>query len=146
MKAIAEHNGKKVEILLTPDQEAEVRRQTFDYKTITTVEDAFSFLDINYTEWLEKHKELPSDVLAYMQLTHITKAINGGEWMTYESTNEYKYYPWFYAKGSPSGFSYCGYVSVNDYSRVGSRLTFKSREIAIYAGKQFIEIYNQYIN
>lgn len=146
MKAIAEHNGKKVEVFLNDEQVAEVKRKTTDYKDIKTVEDAFSFLGINYTEWLEKHKELPSDVLAYMQLTHISKAINGGEWMTYENTNEYKYYPWFYAKGSPSGFSFgvCGYVRGN--SSVGSRLTFKTREMAIYAGKQFIEIYNQYIN
>jgi hypothetical protein len=146
MKTTIQINGKDVEITLTPQQVAEIKRKTTDYRDIKTVEDAYAFLGIDYQEWLEKHKDLEPNVIAYMQLTYIVKALNGGEWMNYDDTNEYKYYPYFAASGSGSGFSCVGYYYVCSNSGVGSRLTLKTSERAIYAGKQFLPIYNQYIN
>lgn len=146
MKTTIEINGKKVEITLTKEQVAEIRNKAIDFRDIKTVEDAFEFLGIKYSEWLDKYKELPCDVIAYMQLTHIVKAINGGEWMNYDDTDEYKYYPYFNASGSALGFSCYDCTCDCSGSLVGSRLVFKTREMAEYAGKQFLNIYNQYIN
>lgn len=146
MKATIIHNGKTVEVLLTPEQEAEVKRQAFNYQDIKTVEDAFDFLGVNYEEWLELNMGLDDHVKAYIQLTYVAKALNGGEWMNYEDIDEYKYYPYFNASGSAPGFSCLDCGCVRSHSRVGSRLTFKTREMAEYAGKQFLNLYNQCIN
>jgi hypothetical protein len=140
MKAIAEHNGQKVEITLNSEQEAEVKRKTFDYKSIKTVEQAFEFLGINYQEFLDKYKGLPDDEVAHAEIKHIVKALNGGEWI------EKGYYPWFNHKSSPSGFSYGDCVCAYTYSYVGSRLLLVDSARAEYAGKQFIKVYDRYIN
>lgn len=116
------------------------------YKDIKTFEDACAAEGIDPISFREARKNLPADTYAYEQLKVISKALNGGEHMNYNDTEEYKYYPWFNAVGSSSGFSFGGFFYDNSYSYVGSRLTYKTREIAKYAGEQFLEIYNQYIN
>lgn len=42
-------------------------------------------------------------------------------------------------------FAIANVGSANSYTVVGSRLAFKSRELAIYCGKQFIEIWINYL-
>lgn len=83
--------------------------------------------------------------LAYHQITIIARALNEGWEPDWNDHNQAKYYPWFQYAAGGSGFSYdvsgCGYSS----SFVGSRLHFKSRELAEYAGKEFISIYNKFL-
>lgn len=64
------------------------------------------------------------------------------DWLNYD---EYKYYPWFDMAGSGSGFSYydCCYAYV--FSCVGSRLVYKTRELAKFAGQTFLEEYKGYM-
>lgn len=143
MKAKVNYNDKEVEIELTAEQLEKINNTKFgDYRDIQTFEDACEAIG---EEWAEPN-DLPADIIAYMKLRIIAKALNGGTWMTYQDTDEPKYYPYFNATGSASGFSYfgCGYGHSTTY--VGSRLTFKTNDIAKYAGTQFLEIYNQYIN
>ena len=45
---------------------------------------------------------------------------------------------------SAGGFVCNDYGSRGTYVAVGSRLCFKSRELAEYAGKQFKDIYEEY--
>lgn len=143
MKAKINQNGREVEIDLTPEQIEIVNSAKFgDYRDITTFEEACEAIG---EKW-EEPKDLPLDVIAYMKLRIIAKALNGGSWMTYEDTDKGKYYPWFHATGSASGFSYHDFGYDRSNSDVGSRLTFKTSDIAKYAGTQFLEIYNQYIN
>ena len=143
MKAKINQNGREVEIDLTPEQIEIVKSAKFgDYRDITTFEEACEALGIKWAE----PKGLPSDVIAYMKLRIVAKALNGGSWMTYQDTDEGKYYPYFNASGSASGFSFDGYYCVSSLSLVSSRLTFKTADIAKYAGSQFLEIYNQDIN
>lgn len=42
-------------------------------------------------------------------------------------------------------FADASYGSASSDTNVGSRLAFKSRELAIYCGKQFIEIWINYL-
>ena len=143
MKATVNFNDKEVEIELTEEQIEKIKNTKFgDFRDIKTFEDACLAVDI---EWKEP-EFLPADVVAYMKLRIIAKALNGGDWMNYKDTDEYKYYPWFNASGSAPGFSSYDYTYDGSFSFVGSRLVFKSEEIAKYAGKQFLEIYNQHIN
>lgn len=104
------------------------------------------------------------DVIIYLKLRIITAALNEG-WEPQFTEDKYRYFPWFYfytkeeydmlddeEKGRcvlRSGFSthsYYGFVVCSayydasySYTNYGSRLAFKSRELAEYAGRQFIE-------
>jgi len=86
-----------------------------------------------------------ADEIAYRQVKMIVEALNEGWTPDWSNQNQYKYYPWF-VMGSPSGsgFSFDDYVVWRTNSCAGSRLCFKSREIAIYAGQQFEELYKDY--
>lgn len=116
------------------------------YTDIKTFEDACQAVGVDIKTFHEANKSLTEDTYAYEQLKVISKALNGGDHMDYTDTNVYKYYPWFNAVGSSAGFSSFAYLFDGSDSVVGSRLTYKSSEIAKYAGEQFLEIYNKYIN
>ena len=116
------------------------------YKDIKTIEDACAALGIDSITFLDGIKNLSPDTNAYEQLKVVVRALNGGEHMDYKDEDEYKYFPYFNSVGSASGFSFGGCRYDLSSSCVGSRLAYKSREIAEYAGKQFIELYDQHIN
>lgn len=85
---------------------------------------------------------------AYHQLTIIARVLNEGWEPDYSDSNQYKYYPYFVWNDSASGgsgFSFCDYYYGRDFSKVGSRLVFKSSELAAFAGKKFLSIYNQFL-
>ena len=112
MKAKVNYNDKEVEIELTDEQIEKINNTKFgDFRDIKTFKDACEAVDI---EWQEPEL-LPEDVIAYMKLRIICKAINGGEWLDYSDTDKYKYYPYFYSSGSAPGFSCsgCNYVFSN---------------------------------
>ena len=117
-------------------------------------------------EWEEQYSDLEPDVLAYFKLRIITKALNEG-WEPKFTVGEYRWFPFFvlytkdeidkmdektrsrvvrrsyynsYASGGVA-FVDAHDDSSNTYSGYGSRLAFKSEELAEYAGKQFTEIY-----
>lgn len=75
----------------------------------------------------------------------IARALNGDWKADFANGNQYKYYPWFKANASGSGLSCDGCGGWRSASGVGSRLCYKSSEIAEYAGKQFIDIYNKFL-
>ena len=146
MKTKIEINGQKVEITLTPEQVAEIKAKAVNYEDLGTIEAVFEYLGMNYEEWKEKHEELEDHVQAYMELTYVAKAYNGGEWMDYDDTDVTKYYPYFNASGSAAGFSCGDYYFDRSDSVVGSRLCFKDSARAMNAGKKFLKIYDRYIN
>lgn len=79
--------------------------------------------------------------IAYQKLATIVKALNEGWIPDWDNYNEYKYYPWF--EMSPSSFAFydsdCGPAIAGAGS--GSRLKFRTHELAEYAAKQFIDIW-----
>lgn len=82
---------------------------------------------------------------AYAKLRIINAALNEGWKPNWEDSSEYKYIPWFnMPKKSGVGFSDCDYGDWGTNSIVGSRLCFKSKELCIYAAKQFLPIYQDY--
>lgn len=81
----------------------------------------------------------------WLQATIICKVLNEGWKPNWKDTNEYKYYPWFYMDKAGVGFSYYGCDYGHSSSAVGSRLCFKSSELAEYAGKQFLDIYKGFM-
>jgi hypothetical protein len=81
------------------------------------------------------------DDRAYKCLKVIVGALNEGWTPDWNNTNEPKYYPWFELKG---GFRLDDVICNYDHSVVGSRLCFKSRELAQYAATQFEDLYKQF--
>jgi hypothetical protein len=83
--------------------------------------------------------------LAYAKLVIITQALNEGWEPNWDDSNEWKYWPWFYM--NKPGFRFHGshFVITDSYSSGGSRLCFKSEELASYAGRQFLDLYREFI-
>ncbi|MBO9671986.1 MAG: hypothetical protein J7577_00970 [Sphingobacteriaceae bacterium] len=113
---------------------------------IKTLQDACEYNGIDYNTFIKVNSELPKDEAAYRALKQIVLALNEGVQMNYNNVKEYKYYPWFNSVGSGAGFSCKDYGLAYSFSAVGSRLCFRKSDVAIYAGKQFTQIYNDYIN
>ena len=115
-------------------------------------------------EWMGK------DVVAFLKLRIIADALNEG-WHPKFTEDEYRYYPWFYiyTKEEYDNFSeeekrrcvgranidasaYGGLVysrannaSLYSDTSTGVRLAFSTRELAEYAGKQFIDIWADFV-
>ena len=111
-------------------------------------------------------------LFAYTRLTIIAEALNEG-WRPEYTEDEYRYYPWFglytqeeyddmddndkercrfFGRSSSNANANGGLVYANanngsaySYSSIGSRLAFKSHDLAIYCGKQFIDIWINYL-
>ncbi|MCQ9638646.1 hypothetical protein MP478_04530 [Chryseobacterium sp. WG14] len=115
-------------------------------EVIKTFSDVLDYLGIDEDEFNENNDELTQDEIAYRQIKLIVKALNEGWVPDWQNSNQTKYFPWFkMGSSSGSGFSYDDYDGWDTDSAVGSRLCFKSRELAEYAGKQFTEIYKKYM-
>ena len=110
------------------------------------------------------------DIIAYMKLRIIVAALNEG-WEPQFIPGEYRWFPYFvlYTKdeidemdektrarvvyrSSSSAYAYGGVSYANAscdsayvYAYIGSRLAFKTDDLAEYAGKQFIEIYADFM-
>jgi hypothetical protein len=119
--------------------------ETFKPKNIMervkTYEDACKVLGLNPDDQLPStNSKDAAAIIAYAKLFVICRALNEGWVPDWNNSSQYKYYSWFDMRAG-SGFSY----DVCDYSypgsSVGSRLCFKSEELARYAGKQFLSIY-----
>lgn len=82
--------------------------------------------------------------VAFMKLTIIAKALNEGWQPDWTDSNQYKYYPWFKYK-SGFGLSCDVYDIWITNTTVGSRLCFKTAELAKYAGEQFADLYNDFL-
>lgn len=107
------------------------------------------------------------DILTYLKLRIICAALNEG-WEPRFTEDEWRYYPWFYLYTQQAlddmndeekqerhmvntgdyKTEYCGFGSAHStcalsYSSayVGSRLCLKNSELAMYCGKQFINLW-----
>lgn len=120
-----------------------------------------------YDNFLFEGGDAVSDIVAYLKLRIITAALNEG-W-TPQFTGESRYYPWFglydeedWTDISEASKRECGVLLGGDAPRSadagfvsarlgidlsvasashGSRLYLKSRELALYAGKQFASLW-----
>ena len=111
---------------------------------IKTFEDALLRTDQTLEEFNNLSKGLRSDEIAYRKLKIIIKVLNNDWKPNHNDLTEYKYYPWHQLK-APFAFSGAHYGYMLTASTVGVRLCFKSRELSDYVGKQFEDIYKQFM-
>ncbi len=119
-----------------------IDKQKVNFTDIRSFEDACKALDIDPDAVCSDVDT--SDEIAYKKLKKIIQAINQGWGPDWDNTNQRKWYPWFRLS---SGFGFDGSDCGFDYSvaRVGSRLCFESEEKANYAGKQFLQLYKEFL-
>jgi hypothetical protein len=108
---------------------------------VKTAEQAFAIKGISIASIIQPNDAI--DEVAYKVLKVIVEILNEGWVPDWKNNNQYKYYPWFdVSSGSGLSCLVCG--ARDSRSVVGSRLCFKSSELAKYAGKQFKKLYEQY--
>lgn len=95
-------------------------------------------------------KELRDYMLNMFKACMITSAVNEGWIPDWNNTSEYKYRLWFWIKASkdkPSGFGFSAALCdcTGSSTDVGSRLLFKSSELAMHAAKKFPDVYKAII-
>ena len=118
-------------------------------------------------DWNECTTDSP-DLIAFIQLRIIAAALNEG-WEPQFTKGERRWFPWFslytkeeidkmndgsrvalrssYDANTYGGVAYVSAVFDSSYTLTvyGSRLAFKTEAIAVYAGKQFIEIWADFV-
>lgn len=113
------------------------------FERIKTIDDVYTDQKIDVSVFENSLNELSEDEIAYKLLKLICKSLNEGWTPNWNDSNEKKYIPWF--KMGSSGFRYDAYAYWRTVSAVGSRLCFRSEELAKYAGTQFQDIYERYM-
>lgn len=150
-------------------------KETFRPKMVTdrikTFNDALKELGPNHILVKEynviKNNKTTYNTKLYSQLCVITAAMNEG-WRPRFVKEEYRYFPYFYLytneeisrmseeekssvvfRSNSSAYAYggvaCAYNESVYVANVGSRLAFKTEELAEYAGKQFTKLYAEYL-
>ena len=123
-----------------------------------------------YREWMRVRLANQKDIEAYLKLRIIAAALNEG-WEPKFTKDEWRYFPWFYiyskeeleemdeeersrvvGRASLSAYAHGGlayasadHASSYSFAYFGSRLAFKSEELAVYCGQQFIDIWVDFI-
>ena len=113
---------------------------------------------------------LDADIIAYLKLRIIAAALNEG-WEPQFTKNELRYYPYLYfitkeeyeqlkaedkkrcvGRSNTSAYAVGGLVyasavsgSSTSFSNTGARLAFRTRELAKYAGTQFLDIWADFV-
>lgn len=114
-------------------------------QTIRSFEDACETLGLDAAKVLPCTETDPSlvHINAYVKLTVIAKALNEGWEPDWTNDDEFKWYPYFDLTGGSSVvYDNALWDSI---SYVGSRLCFRTRELAEYAGRQFVSIYQAFM-
>lgn len=123
-----------------------------------------------YREWMKVRLANQKDIEAYLKLRIIAAALNEG-WEPKFTKDEWRYFPWFYiyskeeleemdeeersrvvGRALSNAYAFGGlafasayYASSDSSTYGGSRLAFKSEELAVYCGQQFIDIWVDFI-
>lgn len=141
-------------------------------KRIKTFEDACREIGIDAEAWNRDKISLglEPDVLAFLKLRIIVKALNEG-WEPQFTEDECRYYPWFilytreeynkldeeeksrvvyrssYYANALGGvsYAYASYGSSYASASIGVRLAFKTSELAAYCGRQFLDIWADFV-
>lgn len=112
---------------------------------VKSFEDACQVLGIstNVPEVKGLPRKHQKAIIANYKLIVIAEALNEGWKPNWQDSDEYKYYPWF-DMSNPAGVGYSHANDTASYASatVGSRLCLKNRELAIYFGQTFTDLFN----
>jgi hypothetical protein len=110
---------------------------------IKTITDVLADNGLTLDQFNSQCQGLTVDEINYRLAKLLTKSLNEGWTPDWNNTSESKYVPWF-EMGS-SGFLFGGCGIWRSDSHVGSRLCFKTRELAEHAGNHFTDVYRKFM-
>jgi hypothetical protein len=123
-----------------------------------------------YRALCAKSDDISPDLLAYLKLRIITAALNEG-WNPEFTEGEWRYFPWFYiytqaglddmedsekkelrmidtgdyqTEYAGFGYAYSNYAPASAPATCGSHLCLRTSDLAVYCGKQFINLWADY--
>lgn len=112
---------------------------------VKSFEDACQVLGIstNVPEVKGLPRKHQKAIIANYKLIVIAEALNEGWKPNWQDSDEYKYYPWF-DMSNPAGVgcSHANNTASYTNANFGSRLCLKNRELAIYFGQTFTDLFN----
>lgn len=112
---------------------------------VKSFEDACQVLGIstNVPEVKGLPRKHQKAIIANYKLIVIAEALNEGWKPNWQDSDEYKYYPWF-DMSNPAGVGCSHTYHTASYTGAyfGSRLCLKNRELAIYFGQTFTDLFN----
>lgn len=112
---------------------------------VKSFEDACQVLGIstNVPEVKGLPRKHQKAIIANYKLIVIAEALNEGWKPNWQDSDEYKYYPWF-DMSNPAGVGCSNSHITASYTaaNIGSRLCLKNRELAIYFGQTFTDLFN----
>lgn len=112
---------------------------------VKSFEDACQVLGIstNVPEVKGLPRKHQKAIIANYKLIVIAEALNEGWKPNWQDSDEYKYYPWFdMSNPAGVGYSYANITASTTTANIGSRLCLKNRELAIYFGQTFTDLFN----
>ena len=112
---------------------------------VKSFEDACQVLGIstNVPEVKGLPRKHQKAIIANYKLIVIAEALNEGWKPNWQDYDEYKYYPWFdMSNPAGVGYSYADHTASSTNAGIGSRLCLKNRELAIYFGQTFTDLFN----
>lgn len=112
---------------------------------VKSFEDACQVLGIstNVPEVKGLPRKHQKAIIANYKLIVIAEALNEGWKPNWQDSDEYKYYPWFdMSNPAGVGYSYTNTTASHTNANIGSRLCLKNRELAIYFGQTFTDLFN----
>ncbi len=140
--------------------------ENFDYRSIKTFEDACKHLGLDFYKILQKYQFCPDHIQDLIKLEIITRALNDGwrdpldescyRYGLYGATltdadvkcgryDEFVQIRYIRPDGSAGlGCAYSIYGWSHSHSSFGSRLAYKSKELAEYSLKTFTEYWESY--
>lgn len=80
---------------------------------------------------------------AFVDIQNLSEVLNEGTVLNFTDKNQYKYYPYFERKAL--GWVFDDYYYYYFGSYMGFGFYYKSSELAIYAGTQFLNVYKDYL-
>lgn len=80
---------------------------------------------------------------AFAKIQYINDVLNEGWKPDFNNRNEYKWFPYF--EKTKSGWVFLGSLCFGSSGCMGSGFYFKSKELSDYAGRQFLDIYKEYL-
>lgn len=108
---------------------------------VKTYEDACRVLGVNPDIVISD--VLSNAEIAYRKLCVVIKTLNGDWKPCFGDSNQYKYFPYFKLEDGCQVFD--GVVGWSAGTLVPAPSLFKSRELAEYAGTQFIDLYRDWL-
>ena len=112
---------------------------------VKSFEDACQVLGIstNVPEVKGLPRKHQKAIIANYKLIVIAEALNEGWKPNWQDSDEYKYYPWFdMSNPAVVGYSDTAATASSAGASIGSRLCLKNRELAIYFGQTFTDLFN----